>query len=453
MERTGAWLAIGGQWRRLPDPLFSLAEAVDAAHQAGEDAAARLAALAGILALLPEAQNDGSAQAQGMLGNISIHLADAFSLDLEGEGERTRLVPILHRAGGDPAAPLLPGRLHQAFACDQFNRFGKARRIYALPDGNMLVLSAPLHRALSAVRRIQSEAPAKRRALFANPRLYLRETLGDEDETLVENVFHETAVYSERVIGLGLWQPRVVPWISVSGTRWFEGADKLRPAAPVPTGGLRVGDTFLELTPSEAAELRQRVEQAINAGQTSVKLVRRDGEIRIPASAEVVTALARLDTARVGQSPGQTPAERAPIEVLLIQKNEEVLEFEAAASARSAMPLETPAVLTTAPKEHQCAGLTWLQKAWTHGLPGALLADDMGLGKTTAGFHQLLKWDDMVGSRQCEPNTHRRAAIGEDQCNGRALRIGQTRPVTVHIPLAVLASHGRFVRPKFARIA
>ena len=30
----------------------------------------------------------------------------------------------------------------------------------------------------------------------------------------------------------------------------------------------------------------------------------------------------------------------------------------------------------------------------------------------------------------------------EDQCNGRALRIGQTRPVTVHVPLATL-SQGR----------
>jgi SNF2 family DNA or RNA helicase len=31
----------------------------------------------------------------------------------------------------------------------------------------------------------------------------------------------------------------------------------------------------------------------------------------------------------------------------------------------------------------------------------------------------------------------------EDQCNGRALRIGQTRTVTVHIPVATLSSHGR----------
>lgn len=31
----------------------------------------------------------------------------------------------------------------------------------------------------------------------------------------------------------------------------------------------------------------------------------------------------------------------------------------------------------------------------------------------------------------------------KDQCNGRVLRIGQTRPVTIHLPLAVLPAGGR----------
>jgi hypothetical protein len=69
----------------------------------------------------------------------------------------------------------------------------------------MLVLSPPLHRALSVVRRLQSAAPATRRDLFVNPRAHLRDTLGDEDETLIENVFRDTPAYSERVRGLGLW--------------------------------------------------------------------------------------------------------------------------------------------------------------------------------------------------------------------------------------------------------
>jgi hypothetical protein len=157
-KRTGAWLAIGGDWRRLPDPLFSFAEAVEAAQRAGNDAGSRLTALAGLLALLPDVQKEGNARSKGMLGQISIHVADAFSLDLDGEGERTRLVPVLHRAGGDPDAPLLLEPLHQAFAYHQFNGFVDARTVYALPNGNMLVLSPPLRRALSVVRRIQSAA-------------------------------------------------------------------------------------------------------------------------------------------------------------------------------------------------------------------------------------------------------------------------------------------------------
>jgi hypothetical protein len=141
--------------------------------------------------LLPEVQKKGGAQAKGMLSQISIHVADAFSLDLDGEGENTRLMPVLHRAG-QYDEPLLPEPLHEAFVCKQFNGFGDARAVYALPNGNFLVLRPPLRRALSVVRRIQSAPPAARRAMFAYPRLYLRDALGDEEETLIENVFRET---------------------------------------------------------------------------------------------------------------------------------------------------------------------------------------------------------------------------------------------------------------------
>jgi hypothetical protein len=390
-KRIGAWLAIGEQWRRLPDPLFSFAEAAEAAQRAGNDAGARLSALAGLLALLPEVQKQGAAHAKGMLGQISIRVADAFSLDLDGEGENTRLVPVLHRAGGDPDAPLLPEPLHQAFARQQFNSFSDAHTVYALPNSNMLVLSPPLRRALSVVRRIQSAAPATRRALFANPRLYLREALGDEDETLIENVFRETRAYSDRVIGLGLWQPRVVPWIQVATTDWFAGAETVGPAGPPLAAGLRVGDTRVELTPAEAHELRDRLEQAIGAGQTSVELSRPEGALAIPASQEVLMAIARLEEASLRAPLGEVPPGRASVEVLLIRANEESLDIEQSVSRRAAMPPEVSAALATPPKQHQREGLGWLQRAWAEGLPGVLLADDMGLGKTLQGL-AFLAW-------------------------------------------------------------
>jgi hypothetical protein len=389
-RRTGAWLAIGDQWRRLPDPLFSFAEAVEAAQRAGSDAGARFAALAGLLALLPEVQKQGSAHAKGMLSTINIHVADAFSLDLDGEGDNTRLVPILHRAGGEPDAPLLPEPLHRAFACEQFNGFGNVRSVYPLPNSNFLVLSPPLRRALSVVRQTQASPPAKRRAMFANPRLYLRAALGDEDETLIENVFRKTAAYSDRVIGLGLWQPRVVPWVQVTPTDWFAGAEAASVAATPLAAGLRVGDIRLELTRAEARELHTRVEQAIGSGQASVKPLCPDGPLAIPASQEVLSALARLEGVRL-RPAGKAPPGRVPVEVLLIRPNEEMLDIEEAVAGRPAPPSETPSALATSPKEHQSEGLRWLQKAWAEGLPGVLLADDMGLGKTLQGL-SFLTW-------------------------------------------------------------
>ena len=158
-RRVGAWLAVGDEWRRVPDPLFGVAEAVEAAQHAGEEPGARLTAVAQLLELLPEAQKEGAAYAAGMFGQIRVHVADGFSLQLEGDGESTRLIPVLHRAGGDPEAPLLPEPLHEAFAHRQLHGYADARTVYLLGSGSMLVLSPALRRALSVVRRVQSAAP------------------------------------------------------------------------------------------------------------------------------------------------------------------------------------------------------------------------------------------------------------------------------------------------------
>ena len=394
VKRTGAWLEIGDRWHRLPDPLFSLAEAVEEAQQAGQDAGARLTAIAHLLELLPEARQDGSAQATGMLGNITVHVADAFSLDLDGDGENVRLVPILHHAGGNPVAPLLPEPLHHTFAHRQFNSFNDARTVYTLGDGNMLVLSQPLRRSLSVVRRLQSSAPATRRSVFANPRAYLRDALGDDDETLIENVFRDTPTYSERVIGLGLWQPRVVPWVRVGTTDWFAGMNGTGTtvgAGPPAAAGIRVGDQLVELTPDGADDLRDSIERAMAAKEPTVDLCRPEGSLPVPANHETLAALARLETARRQSAAADAPTSRAPAEVLLIHPNEEMLVVEALVSRRPAPALGTPTALLTPPMRHQSEGLAWLQKAWAEGLPGVLLADDMGLGKTLQGL-AFLAW-------------------------------------------------------------
>jgi SNF2 family DNA or RNA helicase len=57
-----------------------------------------------------------------------------------------------------------------------------------------------------------------------------------------------------------------------------------------------------------------------------------------------------------------------------------------------------PTALQTALKDHQKAGLDWLQETWRGGAPGVLLADDMGLGKTLQAL-AFLEWLRRVQGR------------------------------------------------------
>jgi hypothetical protein len=396
-KRTGAWLRVGDGWQRLPDALFEIAEGVDRLNALpDDDLGERLKSIAALREVLPAAVSSASVDTTGLIGEISIAVADAFSLDLVGAGNEGRLEPILHRAGGNPEDLLLPADEQIAFGRDQFNRFGTARPVYALGNGKYLVLSPPLRKALAEVRRLQSSPIATKRALLANPRAFLREALGaDTDETVIESVFRETSSYAERVIGLGLWQPRVLPWIKLGTTNWFgpetAGVGGTQgQSAPDNAAGIIIGAETIPLSDDQADELRARIESAMGVNQKNVPLDVEGRTINVPASYETLAALEALKAARspLNQpkdlaSPSREDAKPTPEkEALVIKPNEQEIQVEGYFAKRSAPPLGSPSGLASRLKHHQVEGLDWLQKAWTSGRPGVLLADDMGLGKT-----------------------------------------------------------------------
>ncbi|WP_188260223.1 DEAD/DEAH box helicase [Azospirillum tabaci] len=402
--RTGAFLRIGGKWGRLSDALFQIVEGVDRVIQAaGDDQGARFAAMSALREVLPAAIDAGTADADGLIGTMTIAVADSFSLDLRGDGDAARLVPILHRAGDAPEQPLLSEDRQRIFGEDQFNRFTTARSVYAL-GGNWYAVTTPvLRRALEEVRRVQSAPPATRRALFASPRAFLRDALGpDLDDTVLETVFRETAAYADRVVGLGLWRPRVVPWVPLAPTDWFgdgkrgdAGGNGGPAAASPPPSGLMIGDRAVPLTEEEANALRARVEDAIGAGLPSVSVLVDGQDIPVPATTDTLAALNKLAADRMPKDPPPpaepTSDEKSGPEVLLIRPNEEAVEVEGQFSPRPASSQSLPPALATPLKPHQTEGLSWLQQAWTMGRPGVLLADDMGLGKTLQGL-AFLAW-------------------------------------------------------------
>jgi hypothetical protein len=409
--RTGAWLRIGEDWYRVPDVLFDIANEVDRINQPGEDdGAERMRAVASLREILPSAVSSALAETTGLIGQIDIAVADAFSLDLvEGAGD-AKLEPILHRAGGDAEDVLLTADEQTSFGRDQFNKFAAVKPVYSLGRGKYVVLSAPLRKALSEVRRMQSAPIAAKRALLASPRVFLREALGaDTDDTVLEDVFRETSRYAERVIGLGLWQPRVLPWIKLATTNWFGREDNgaAAPADDSGPAGLIVGDRTIPLSADEADELRTRIETAMGLEQSAVTFEVDGQPVSVPASYQTLAALEQLHTARQIVDGSNTPPNdrKSPVEreVLVIQPNEGQIDLEAIFNRRSAPPRGTPATLITPPKSHQHEGLAWLQKAWCEGNPGVLLADDMGLGKTLQALAFLAWLRDGMASGAITP--------------------------------------------------
>jgi hypothetical protein len=122
IKRMGAWLHEPDGWRRLPETLFAVAQAIDDyVIVPSGDEAKRLRALAALREALPHAATAGTAEGSGMLGTVTILEADALSLETMGEGDAMQLVPVLHRAGPENI-PLLPEDRARAFGRDQFHR-------------------------------------------------------------------------------------------------------------------------------------------------------------------------------------------------------------------------------------------------------------------------------------------------------------------------------------------
>lgn len=388
--RQGALLKVGDTWRRLPRSLLDIAEAADRHAKVGP--MEKLSALAALTEKLPAAAAENLARAQGALTTIKLLEADAFSLDFDGDAADPILVPVLHRAGGteDDAEPLLPPDMQQEFGRRQFQNFAEARGLYSPAPNTFLVIAPALRQALQVVRSARAAPAAWRRALLRNPRAELAAALGQGmDETVLQRVFRDTPEYAERVRGLGLWTPRILPWIALPSSDWFgpETGGEATPRAE-PHGGLTVGDQRITLSPPEAETLAAEIESAISKGEPAVPLRRGERIISVPALPETLGALAKLAQARTTRKTAPEATPGAP-EVLLIAPNTDALDIEAFCTPRPAHT--APPMLATVLKPHQQQGLDWLIESWKGGDPGVLLADEMGLGKTLQAL-AFLAW-------------------------------------------------------------
>ena len=244
--RTGIVMNWGdGRMARLSSPLFDLAEAVEHYNAtAGAPPEPRLQAWQHVQQALARATG-AAVTADTVLSGLTIYQAGAFALDIRETRDGPDFTPVLmgreklasleddapSAETGDEAPPsdgvrdaeddaLLPPDLQRRFVTDHAVLTRPTRDAYVLGRNTFVVLEPELKAALDVVRQMRSAPAEERRAFLRNPRARIAAALGKGDET-APSLFVETGSYSERVLGLGLWEPPVMPWLTLKTTQWL----------------------------------------------------------------------------------------------------------------------------------------------------------------------------------------------------------------------------------------
>ncbi|MCV0394849.1 MAG: DEAD/DEAH box helicase [Rhizobiaceae bacterium] len=404
--RCGAFVKVGQEFGRLTGAVFQLTEAIDGYNASvGKPAEERIASWGPVQEALRRTTGQNVSIDQ-YLGSLTIYQAGSFALDVRETRSGPDFVPVLmsrEKAGsladfapaaeGDEEEPsgalkdevvdaLLPPELQQKFVLERYEASARTRDAYVLGRNVFVVLDPELKQALDVVRRMRAAPVEARRAFIRNPRPAIAQALGDAGEALAASLFIETQQYSERILGLGVWEKPTLPWLQSKAGQWLPESF-----------ALKLGSREILLTQEGVERLAREVLEAKANDQPTISFLGAD--YQVPDVEQALAQIAPADSAASGAVVDpEAPSPDAEAEslqpevdrqVLLIKQNIDDKEFVLAAPKRQAgIKVEPPADLmgSTRPKPHQAEGFEWLVSAWRSGRPGVLLADDMGLGKT-----------------------------------------------------------------------
>ena len=419
--RSGIALRWGERSGRLSAPLLRLLDAIDGYNAArGKGIDVRVARWGDVTSALSQVSPE-SVSTDSYTKGLTVFQAGAFALDVTRTGNVVDFCPILmskerarsleddapvlgpdEDAGGGAFEDLVDVETRALLAHGDQNTFRRAfesaeagiRRSYPLRRSTYLLVDPDLQRALDVVRKMRGASEERKRSFVKNPRTQIALDLGlDPGDETVSALFVETRQFSDRVIGLGVWERPELSWLSKASAEW------LPEKFPVIVDG-----QALDITVAEAQKLAVDVPLAEAEGRGSVSV----GAIEatLPAAKDVLEQVAgairgrqsdvedsTLELPEPNEEASLDPSRSGPL-VVKIETNFEDVTFEISRRPRPAViGLEPPAGLMgkTSFKSHQREGFDWLVAAWKAGWPGVLLADDMGLGKSFQGL-AFLAW-------------------------------------------------------------
>ena len=220
---------------------------------------------------------------------------------------------------------------------------------------------------LKHYRRVSREQLAE---IAEQPQVYFDAEIVELDAT------DEMPSFSERVREIGIYKPRIYPFVSPYKSQWIPGI------LVEDESGTR---TKLQVkTEEEFTDLKRVIREAKRTGQ---KRVNWKGQ-EFPVS-DVEKHFPFIEKQlKHCKKPSRSEKEKSETTVLIIEENIEDSDFVTPSGSPSTEPfrhlLESPTHLKQEFKllPHQEEGLAWAQQLWENDYPGGLLADDMGLGKT-----------------------------------------------------------------------
>lgn len=386
-ERRGGVLQIGTRKFLLPSHAWKLVECVESisTNLQGENTQhsrlKRLDEIKRLENLVPADERQKFLQPSELL-NLKLFYANAFRIEAIPENRGYQIRPVLLRRKEDSNPDsaiyenILPPSEQNKYA-EHFSNSTKLLPYYNLGVGKYLIISDQLNRVLGVVHSVQSASAEDRIKFLKNPKAAIAESLdGLIDEEELDRIF------SDRVIGIGDWSAKVIPWMQIPPSNWIPEGN-----LPDLLKGIEVDGIKIQLTPKEAETLLSKIEQAITSGEPFVD----HNGTKIPATNLARNAIASVVPATPKQTPDNqsqkaedTTPDNSGSAVMLVKENLETVEFAVHRVARSLYPNESgiPQAVRTEPKPHQLDAYQWLCSHFKAGSRGVLLADDMGLGKT-----------------------------------------------------------------------
>ncbi len=420
-QRTGAILSTDRGQQRIP--LWML-EALEVAEQPiGVDDAGQWEALARFRRALDpgvsESQNTAAARnsMSDFLSGLEVSLSDGFSISANSEGDDFEVLPFSSETLDEAVEPSEEMSELNGPDLDEFQRKVRQRgalNAYRLGPGKFVVIDRSAAPALQVMAEMQRAPTRDRSDFIRNPGRRISEAVersleasgafeGLDDVGREEAIgraagklFVETAEYarfSERVIGIGTYEP---PAISTQGegvTTWLPEvfSEEVR--------------RKIEVMPSDdLGYLVQAVQSAIQNGDESVT----ESGVHVPATKEVLKAVEAEIHRRQSEEDGtedeggeESGSEGEDVNtgpaVLQTEDNFDEVHWRPDLKSRTqTTDAAVPSAILTPLREHQKESLAWQVSAWVSGLPGVLNADEQGLGKTLQTIAFLVWLNDQM---------------------------------------------------------